>query len=239
MGKYTKKPKLQKVKNLKTVQRGLKNSKKKKSKKMGKGNKRGSAQTNMLQQVRKRASLNAAEGANGIEDGDAAMADDNSALNEAGDRLVAFLRRHQTESKARDALAKALNADARPLPAAMGAALVHLAGRGLDVCVRMLIDCEAPVNACDPTQPPGRQTALQLAASRGHVNVCRRLVAAGADKTGALEASQELTKLGAVFRDEFAAIKALLTESNPDSSVEAMNEINRQRRLRDASVMAA
>ena len=47
----------------------------------------------------------------------------------------------------------------------------------------------------------GRSTPLQLAASRGHVNAVRFLVEAGADKTGAAEAAQELSKLGAVFSE--------------------------------------
>ncbi len=76
--------------------------------------------------------------------------------------------------------------------------------------VQLLLERGAPTNVHDLTQPPGRTLPLQLAASRGHVNAVRMLVQAGADKTGALEASQDLAKLGAVFAEEKNAIQAVL-----------------------------
>jgi len=119
-----------------------------------------------------------------------------------------FIQGARTEAKAMDALKKALNCGHEQ--EALGAALVHCAGRGLAAAVRLLIDRGAPTTSHDASQPPGRTTPMQLAASRGHVNVVRALVEAGADRTGALEASQDLAKLGAVFAEEKKAIQAAL-----------------------------
>eukprot|EP00928_Gymnodinium_smaydae_P088108 TRINITY_DN72251_c0_g1_i1.p2 TRINITY_DN72251_c0_g1~~TRINITY_DN72251_c0_g1_i1.p2 ORF type:complete len:207 (-),score=58.37 TRINITY_DN72251_c0_g1_i1:52-672(-) len=124
------------------------------------------------------------------------------------EKLVALLQKTKMERKVEEALKKALRAG--PGQEALGAALVHCAGRGLLGCVRALLEVAAPVNAQDPSQSPGRTTAIQLAASRGHVSVVRMLLDAGADRTGALEASQELSTLGAVFAEEKRAIQAML-----------------------------
>mmetsp|Transcript_18493 Transcript_18493/g.41867 ORF Transcript_18493/g.41867 Transcript_18493/m.41867 type:complete len:212 (-) Transcript_18493:157-792(-) len=142
--------------------------------------------------------------------GDASMetTDAGSATRHAADKLVSFLAKAKSESKALEATQKVLRSS--PAPAAMGVALGHLAGRGLASCVKLLIENGAPLNMSDSTQEAGRSTPLQLAASRGHVNVVRFLVQAGADRTGALEASQDLAKLGAVFSDERKAIQAAL-----------------------------
>merc|ERR1712048_792475 len=118
-------------------------------------------------------------------------------MGSAGEKLVQFLSRAKTERKVEEALGLALN---------------HCAGRGLTPCVRAIVEAGASVNAQDPSQPLGRSTPLQLAASRGHVNVVRLLVEAGADRTGALEASQDLAKLGAVFAEERRAIVAVLSK---------------------------
>merc|ERR1712187_938064 len=95
---------------------------------------------------------------------------------------------------------------------ALGCALNHCARRGLTPCVRALMEAGASVNAQDTSLPSGRTTPIQIAASRGHVNVVRLLVEAGADRTGALEASQDLAKLGAVFAEERRAIVAVLSK---------------------------
>lgn len=127
----------------------------------------------------------------------------------AGEKLVGFLERARTEKKALEAVKKMLRTS--PGPEALGVALGHLAGRGLANCVHMLIDAGALLNIQDPRQPVGRQTPLQLAASRGHVNAVKFLVEAGADKAGAGEAAQDLAKLGAVFAEEKKAILAILS----------------------------
>jgi len=126
----------------------------------------------------------------------------------AGEKLVQFLSRAKTERKVEDALKKAFQAGHDK--EALGLALNHCAGRGLTPCVRAIIEAGASVNAQDPSQPLGRSTPIQLAASRGHVNAVRLLAEAGADRTGALEASQDLAKLGAVFAEERQAIVAVL-----------------------------
>merc|ERR1712137_5567 len=98
-----------------------------------------------------------------------------------------------------DALKKALYAG--HAKEALGLALYHCASRGLTPCVRALLEAGASANAQDTSQPSGRSTPMQIAASRGHVNVVRLLAEVGADHTGALEASQDLAKLGAVFAE--------------------------------------
>eukprot|EP00931_Biecheleriopsis_adriatica_P042404 TRINITY_DN24169_c0_g1_i1.p1 TRINITY_DN24169_c0_g1~~TRINITY_DN24169_c0_g1_i1.p1 ORF type:complete len:230 (-),score=69.40 TRINITY_DN24169_c0_g1_i1:159-782(-) len=127
----------------------------------------------------------------------------------AGEKLVSFLERQKTENKAVDAVKKILKTN--PGPEALGVALGHVAGRGLTSCARLLVEQGALLNIQDPRQPTGRSTPLQIAASRGHVNVCRLLVESGADKAGAAEAAQELAKLGAVFNEEKRAILAVLS----------------------------
>mmetsp|Transcript_76187 Transcript_76187/g.235904 ORF Transcript_76187/g.235904 Transcript_76187/m.235904 type:complete len:206 (-) Transcript_76187:51-668(-) len=141
--------------------------------------------------------------------GDIAMDAPQAAAGAASEKVVSFLARAKTESKALEAVKKTLKTT--PMPAVMGAALCHVAGRGLTTCAQLLVESRAPLDACDASQAPGRQTPLQLAASRGHVNVVRLLVQAGADRTGALEASQDLAKLGAVFAEERKAIQAALS----------------------------
>eukprot|EP00434_Breviolum_minutum_P014181 symbB.v1.2.012502.t1/scaffold862.1/size157115/11 len=126
----------------------------------------------------------------------------------AGERIVSFLEKARTDKKAAEAVKKVIRNS--PGPEALGVALGHLAGRGLAHCVKMLIDSGALLNIQDPRQPVGRSTPLQLAASRGHVNAVRLLVEAGADKTGGVEAAQELSKLGAVFNEEKKAILSIL-----------------------------
>eukprot|EP00747_Dinoflagellata_sp_TGD_P042653 gnl/TRDRNA2_/TRDRNA2_142208_c0_seq1.p1 gnl/TRDRNA2_/TRDRNA2_142208_c0~~gnl/TRDRNA2_/TRDRNA2_142208_c0_seq1.p1 ORF type:complete len:196 (-),score=52.62 gnl/TRDRNA2_/TRDRNA2_142208_c0_seq1:78-665(-) len=129
-------------------------------------------------------------------------------VREAGERLVAALAKAKQEAKANKVLQSALLS--HPGPDAMGAALGHCAGRGLESSVRLLIASKAPLDAQDPSQVAGRNTPLQLAASRGHVEVCRLLVDAGADRTGAMEAAHALSELGATFKDERMAIEAIL-----------------------------
>eukprot|EP00933_Yihiella_yeosuensis_P069025 TRINITY_DN7512_c2_g5_i1.p1 TRINITY_DN7512_c2_g5~~TRINITY_DN7512_c2_g5_i1.p1 ORF type:complete len:211 (-),score=49.67 TRINITY_DN7512_c2_g5_i1:53-685(-) len=130
------------------------------------------------------------------------------AARSAGEKLVSFLERAKTESKVKIEMDKMLRK--RPAKEELGVVLTYCAGRGLTTCVRALIDSGAPINIQDPSQPVGKSTPLQLAASRGHVNVVRLLVEAGADKVGAAEAAQELAKLGAVFMEERKAILSVL-----------------------------
>eukprot|EP00405_Crypthecodinium_cohnii_P057793 CAMPEP_0206615588 /NCGR_PEP_ID=MMETSP0325_2-20121206/58335_1 /ASSEMBLY_ACC=CAM_ASM_000347 /TAXON_ID=2866 /ORGANISM="Crypthecodinium cohnii, Strain Seligo" /LENGTH=205 /DNA_ID=CAMNT_0054136821 /DNA_START=155 /DNA_END=772 /DNA_ORIENTATION=+ len=122
-------------------------------------------------------------------------------------RTVNFVARAKTDGKAMDAVRKSINRGLTP--DVLGALLTHCAGRGLAPAVELLLQNSAPMTSPDLSQQPGRMLPLQLAASRGHVNVCRILVQAGCDRTGALEASQDLAKLGAVFAEEKNAIQAL------------------------------
>lgn len=125
-------------------------------------------------------------------------------------RVVRFLNRAKTEAKLTDALKKAMNVTGGMGTEAMGAAVTHLAGRGYVAGVRLLLENGAPNNQEDPKQDLGRRTPIQLAASRGHVNVVRLLCEAGTDRTGALEASHDLAKLGAIYLQEKQAIQAAL-----------------------------
>mmetsp|Transcript_106656 Transcript_106656/g.270848 ORF Transcript_106656/g.270848 Transcript_106656/m.270848 type:complete len:207 (-) Transcript_106656:244-864(-) len=205
MGKYQKKQQVQKIKS--TVGAGNKQKKTKKGK--GKAHKKSIAAKIAAAKQKKKAGL--AEDVDTI--GDASMAVEGSTPGSTDGRseavkVVNFLTRARTEAKAMDALRKALNAG--PSQEALGALLTHCAGRGLAAGVQLLLERSAPMNQPDHTQEPGRTSPLQLAASRGHVNAVRLLVQAGADKTGALEASQDLAKLGAVFAEEKRAIQAVL-----------------------------
>mmetsp|Transcript_69246 Transcript_69246/g.192833 ORF Transcript_69246/g.192833 Transcript_69246/m.192833 type:complete len:208 (-) Transcript_69246:203-826(-) len=123
----------------------------------------------------------------------------------AGEKFVSFLGRAKTLRKAEEALEQVLYAD--PSPETLGVVLGHCAARGLANCVRALIDRGALLDVQDPSEPSGKSTPLQLAASRGQVNAVRLLVAAGADRTGALEASQGLSR---IFEEEQRAIQKAL-----------------------------
>mmetsp|Transcript_100677 Transcript_100677/g.197616 ORF Transcript_100677/g.197616 Transcript_100677/m.197616 type:complete len:232 (+) Transcript_100677:71-766(+) len=229
MGKYAKKQKIQKIKG--TNNGGMKKSKKgKKSaaasrdngvKKGKSGQKRKAKAASKrhaaaIREARQVADAQTAAAEQPAAGGDVNMdggggAGANAVGGETGQeaaKLVSFLARARTENKAMEALKKALNVGHSS--EALGAALTHLAGRGLAAGVRALLERGAPTNVQDHTQPPGRTTPMQLAASRGHVNVVRVLAEAGADRTGALEASQDLAKLGAVFAEEKRAIQAVL-----------------------------
>mmetsp|Transcript_43859 Transcript_43859/g.113261 ORF Transcript_43859/g.113261 Transcript_43859/m.113261 type:complete len:209 (-) Transcript_43859:41-667(-) len=206
MGKYNKKPKTQRTQAI----AGRVTDKHKAKKNQQKGRKsKGRVAPAKGKQARAvaRASVGALGG-----DADASMSDAAAPAaasdRSAAEKLVSFLSRAKTESKAMEALRKALANS--PDAGALGAALGHCAGRGLATCVRLLLENGAPADVHNPLQPPDRTTPLQLAASRGHVNVCRALVEAGADRTGAAEACQALAQLGAVFAEERKAIQALL-----------------------------
>mmetsp|Transcript_22082 Transcript_22082/g.61891 ORF Transcript_22082/g.61891 Transcript_22082/m.61891 type:complete len:207 (-) Transcript_22082:87-707(-) len=147
-----------------------------------------------------------------VRDIDAEMPLDSSASMPAGaraaaEKLVSTLERAKTERKAEDALKKAIAA--RPGADAFAAAVGHCAGRGFAGCVRALLEAGAPANGLGASG--GSPTPLQAAAGRGHVEVVRLLVAAGADRTGAPEAAQALSTLGAVFTEERKVIQALLS----------------------------
>ncbi|CAK0816693.1 unnamed protein product [Prorocentrum cordatum] len=98
-----------------------------------------------------------------------AAAAQDAATNQAGAKLVSFLSRAKTVNKLQAALQQILNR--KQEPAALGAALVHCAGRGNGSCVSALLEAGAPVDARAPAAEGGH-TALQLAASRGHVAAC-------------------------------------------------------------------
>mmetsp|Transcript_140235 Transcript_140235/g.349564 ORF Transcript_140235/g.349564 Transcript_140235/m.349564 type:complete len:218 (-) Transcript_140235:104-757(-) len=213
MGKYQKKQQIQKTKATTNSKSGaVKQRKSKKSSKAKAASKKAAAAA--AAKVAKKAGEGGADVAMDTSIGSAAMetgvapGGGGSSCGPEATKIVNFLARARTESKATEALKKALSSGLAL--EALGAALNHCAGRGLAGCVRLLLERGAPMNQPDPSQPLGRSTPLQLAASRGHVNVCRLLVEAGADKTGALEASQELAKLGAVFAEEKKAIQAAL-----------------------------
>mmetsp|Transcript_89511 Transcript_89511/g.258168 ORF Transcript_89511/g.258168 Transcript_89511/m.258168 type:complete len:212 (-) Transcript_89511:19-654(-) len=210
MGKFTKKPKVQKTKS--TSNAGVKKGKKgqKGQKKKGRAAaKRHAAAVREARNVESMVSTAAAEASMDVAmSGSAQPASARGSFGEEATKVVSALSKARTESKLMDALKKALNAN--PSPEALGAALTHCAGRGLAAAVKMLLERGAPTTIEDVSQAPGRTTALQLSASRGHVNVVRFLVEAGADRTGALEASQDLAKLGAIFAEEKRAIQAVL-----------------------------
>mmetsp|Transcript_71202 Transcript_71202/g.230499 ORF Transcript_71202/g.230499 Transcript_71202/m.230499 type:complete len:212 (-) Transcript_71202:89-724(-) len=210
MGKYAKKPQKQKkaVAGRSSTLQNL-NKKKAKNKKKNKAKKK--VLKKIVQQTAEEQAPAQAPSGAADAPGDQTMdtSGGSGAASPACTKVVAFLSRARTESKAVEAVKKTLRT--RPAPDVLGAALNHMSGRGLASCVRLLIESSAPLNQCDPSQPVGRSTPLQLAASRGHVNVCRLLVEVGADRAGAMEACQDLAKLGAVFLDERKAIQAVLS----------------------------
>mmetsp|Transcript_14711 Transcript_14711/g.44129 ORF Transcript_14711/g.44129 Transcript_14711/m.44129 type:complete len:207 (+) Transcript_14711:152-772(+) len=205
MGKYNKKTVAQKAKPSLAGRVTLKQK--------GKANRKGKKGKKAANNQSKKAAVVSGSAAKAAADGDMEMDMDAvsapaGADRSAADKMVSFLSRARTEANVTTCLQKALQNG--PDEVALGAALAHCAGRGLTTCVKTLIENGAPVNDHDPSQAPGRTTPLQLAASRGHVNVCRLLVEAGADRTGAAEAAQDLSKLGAVFAEERKAIQTLL-----------------------------
>mmetsp|Transcript_63459 Transcript_63459/g.151360 ORF Transcript_63459/g.151360 Transcript_63459/m.151360 type:complete len:207 (-) Transcript_63459:60-680(-) len=123
-------------------------------------------------------------------------------------KIMGFLSKAKTEAKLMDAVKKITRTHMDP--DSLGAALLHAAGRGHAPAVEWLLAASAPMNYSDPRESSGPRTPLQLAASRGHVNACRLLVGAGADRAGAFEAAQVLTQYGAVFMEERKAIQAML-----------------------------
>mmetsp|Transcript_105737 Transcript_105737/g.166924 ORF Transcript_105737/g.166924 Transcript_105737/m.166924 type:complete len:179 (+) Transcript_105737:77-613(+) len=125
---------------------------------------------------------------------------------EAASKLAASLGKLKNEKKVEDALRKSLNTSGGQPRDVLGAALHHCAGRGFTTCVRLLVQAGASLNYCET----GQTTSLQIAASRGHVDVCQLLIQAGADRTGAMEAAQKLSQLGATFVDERKRIQAML-----------------------------
>mmetsp|Transcript_1747 Transcript_1747/g.4459 ORF Transcript_1747/g.4459 Transcript_1747/m.4459 type:complete len:202 (+) Transcript_1747:84-689(+) len=200
MGKYAKKTVVPKS--------SVKNGPKAKSSK-----KRKPTQKTAKQKAARRRQQGAAKAANQTEaHAEAAMsdsADAGIAPTSAAEKVIGFLSRSKTEAKLMDAVKKLTRThkDADSL----GAALLHCAGRGHAAAVEWLIAAAAPLNWCDPRTDAGPRTPLQLAASRGHVNACSMLTAAGADRSGALDATKLLTQYGAVFQDERKAIEAILS----------------------------
>mmetsp|Transcript_62916 Transcript_62916/g.101917 ORF Transcript_62916/g.101917 Transcript_62916/m.101917 type:complete len:206 (+) Transcript_62916:158-775(+) len=202
MGKYVKKTQVHKVKT--TAPKGAikQEAKRKKVKaRQQKAKKRGLKKAVDARKV-------ARQEAAGADPSDAMMTTVDPSSRSAAEKLVSFLERARTDAKATDALKKIIRAG--PEVETMSVAVGYCAGRGLANCVRLLIEQKASVNVQDPMQPVGRQTPLQLAAARGHVNAVRLLVESGADKAGAVEAAQELAKLGAVFAEERKAILCVL-----------------------------
>mmetsp|Transcript_33226 Transcript_33226/g.93239 ORF Transcript_33226/g.93239 Transcript_33226/m.93239 type:complete len:219 (-) Transcript_33226:242-898(-) len=199
MGKYAKKTQMPKVKATNAKSGLVQKIKTKKLKKKGK-------RKNAPKHVQARDLPEPKDGDAMIDSAGAAAA--SASDRSAAEKLVSFLGRARTDRKALDAVRKAVSS--RPVPEALGAALGHCAGRGLTECVRLLVEASAPLDWVDTTQPAGRVTPLQLAASRGHVNVCRALVQAGANRAGAAEAVQDLAQYGHVLGDEKRAIQALL-----------------------------
>merc|ERR1712204_102171 len=127
----------------------------------------------------------------------------------SGLEILGLLQKAKKDAQVEVALRKVLG-PGNIAPEALAAPLLHCAGRGLATCVHLLIQAKAPVDHCDTTQTVGQQTPLQLAAGRGHVEVCRLLVERGANQAGAADAAQSLSKLGATFAQERKQIQAIL-----------------------------
>lgn len=102
-----------------------------------------------------------------------------------------------------NALAKELST--QPAADALLAALHHCAKRGLTSAVRMLLARGVP-----PDGQLNRCTALQAAASHGHVGVCKVLLDHKADPAGATLGTKVLTQFGNLFSKERTAILELL-----------------------------
>jgi hypothetical protein len=196
MGKYNKRTAINKAKSTSAEPKGMIKKHSSKNKQKNKSKKIAAAEAKKLINVAKAKAAG----------GDAAMGPTIELT--AGQKLVSFLEKAKNARTLEDALKKALRS--QPEEEALGMALVHCAGRGFEQGVAVLLKSGAPVDAKDPARAVGRNTGLQLAASRGHVNSVKILVEAGADRTGALEASQELALLGAVFVEEKRAIQSIL-----------------------------
>lgn len=99
----------------------------------------------------------------------------------------------------------------------LGGALLHCADRGFLSCVRLLLARSASVEyVSSDTRMPRRiklRTPLELAAARGHVEVCRALVEQGAAIGRAREAAARLSQFGEYFSDERSALLALFSGS--------------------------
>merc|ERR1712032_195013 len=130
-------------------------------------------------------------------------------VTDAGAKFVKELTRVKMESKAEAMVHKVLRS--RPAQETLSDGLAHCASRGLVPCMRLLLEANA---SADARNQEGR-TALQLAAGRGHVDACKLLVSAGANRQGALEAVKELTLVGATFAEERKQIEALLQSFLP------------------------
>jgi len=126
---------------------------------------------------------------------------------------------------AAEALLREEISSAGPLPpTVLGAALRHCADRGLLRCVRLLVQQGgAPLDekggaGASTTQRSGAAgcTALQLAAGRGNVEVCRFLLGCGADRAGVCHTvERHLAPYEKWFVKELAELRALLGGSGP------------------------
>lgn len=100
--------------------------------------------------------------------------------------------------------------------AVFGAALVHCADRGFLPCVQLLLCCEAPLDGGGTRMLYGGslkgaiRTPLELAARRGHVEICRELLEARADVGNSRKAAESLRQYGEMFAKERSELLSLL-----------------------------
>lgn len=109
-------------------------------------------------------------------------------------------------------------------PAVLGPVLAHCASRGLQNCVKLLLERKAspdsralymgggPGAAAAGTVRLSPQTAVQLASKNGHVDICRILMSAGASPAGVLESVKQLRAYGSLFVREVADLENLLSK---------------------------
>eukprot|EP00930_Biecheleria_cincta_P074632 TRINITY_DN61845_c0_g1_i1.p1 TRINITY_DN61845_c0_g1~~TRINITY_DN61845_c0_g1_i1.p1 ORF type:complete len:345 (-),score=51.59 TRINITY_DN61845_c0_g1_i1:69-1103(-) len=109
-------------------------------------------------------------------------------------------------------------------PAVLGPVMAHCAGRGLENCIKLLLERKAspdsralymgggPGAAVTGAVRLSPHTAVQLAAKNGHVGVCRILVSAGASSAGVLESLEQLRAYGNLFAREVADLENLLSK---------------------------
>lgn len=118
-------------------------------------------------------------------------------------------------------------------PTVLGAALRHCADRGLLRCVQLLVkQGGAPLDerggssaTCAAQAEPAGRTALQLAAARGHVEVCRFLLACGANTGGACEAvDRHLAPYEKFFVTELAQLRQLLGGARTPLTAQAASD---------------
>lgn len=213
MGKYHSKTQVQKTKKTTNANEPKMEAKKGKGKKVkNKARKAKVARNRALNEAKKVAAAQDAAALKAAGGGPvSAMSDSPYPVKPAGEKTIDFLRKARSDAKAFDATKKLMSSNTSPEGLAGG--LCHLSGRGLTACVEMMLEKGVQTTYEDKEQPEGRRTPLQLAASRGHVGVVRLLCRAEADRTGALEAAQDLAKLGPIFMEERQAIQACLKNS--------------------------